>query len=92
MSRTFEQFVKEVHDSCEGHAKRKNYTTQDINGDNQLANVLGILKIDHAHGIGEIIYKVAEFLRDPKPLLMVKTAGWAWIIWRSLPEEKKSPE
>lgn len=87
MPRTFEAFMHEVRDSCEGHAKRKNYTTNGIDGDNQLLKVCVTLGIHKHHAIGEIIYKCAEFLTTPKPLLMVKVAGWAWTIWREMPEE-----
>lgn len=87
MARTFEQFVAEVKDSVENHAKRKNYTTGDVNDHNQLASALNELGIHHQHSIGEIVYKCAEFLKDPKPLLMIKVAGWAWIIWKYLPEK-----
>ena len=88
MPKTFDDFIKEVRDSCETHAKRKNYTDEDIDGRNQLVNVMQILGLSAPHGVGEIIYKCAEFLKTPRPLLMVKVAGWAWIIWRGLPEEK----
>ena len=86
MARTFEAFVKEVKDSCEAHAKRKNYAQGNVDDDNQLAGFISSLKIHNPHAIGEIICKCVEFLKDPKPLLVVKIAGWAWMIYKYLPE------
>ncbi len=66
----------------DNHAKRKNYTKNDADGDNQLASVMTLLGIAAPHGIGEIIYKCAEFLKTPRKVLLVKIAGWAFILWR----------
>jgi len=41
-----------------------------------------LLGIAAPHGIGEIIYKCAEFLKTPRKVLLVKIAGWAFILWR----------
>jgi hypothetical protein len=82
LARTFEQFVEAVRDSCESHAKRKNYTTEGIDGENQLLRICALLNIDKQHGIGEIIYKCAEYLTNPREVLLIKIAGWAYILWR----------
>ena len=87
--KTFEEFVANVKASCEQHAQRKNYSKSDVNGDNQLLSVMTTLGIHFPHAVGEIIYKCAEFLKTPRPVLMEKIAGWAWTIWRELPEEEK---
>jgi hypothetical protein len=87
--RTFEEFFKGVKDSCEGHAKRKNYTSGGVDDDNQLATVVRILGVSEHHAIGEIVYKCAEFLKAPtatKKILLEKIAGWAWILYRDLPD------
>lgn len=87
MARTFEEFAAAVKESCEVHAQRKNYTTDGIDGDNQLLNICVSLGIHNQHSIGEIIYKCAEFLRAPRPVIMEKVAGWAFVVWRTLPPE-----
>jgi hypothetical protein len=79
---SFDAFFSAVRDSCENHAKRKNYTTNDINGPNQLFTIMQTLGINKAHSVGEIIYKCAEYLKTPRRVLMEKVAGWAWIVWR----------
>lgn len=87
MSKTFAEFTEAVKDSCEGHAKRKNYTTEGVDGNNQLLNVCTMLGIHDQHGIGEIIYKAVEYLKAPpatKKILLEKVAGWAFVLWREL--------
>jgi hypothetical protein len=88
--RTFEQFMQAVRESCEKHAQRKGYTDGGIDGPNQLLGVCSALGIHHQHSIGEIIYKAAEFLRTPRPVLLEKISGWAWMIWRTMPAEEES--
>lgn len=79
---SFETFAAAVRDSCEGQAKRKGYTDSDANGPNQLAEVGRLLNFEPEHGIGEIVYKCAEYLRNPREVLLVKIAGWAFILWK----------
>ena len=80
--RTFEEYAALVLDSCESQAKRKGYTDNDIGGDNKLAQVTAILGIGRAHGIGEIIYKAVEYLKNPREVLLIKISGWCFILWR----------
>jgi hypothetical protein len=85
----FEEFTKAVRDSVEQHALRKNYTVNDANGSNQLADICKRLEIHEEHGVGEIIYKAAEFLKAPKEtkkLLCTKIAGWAFVLYRNTDE------
>jgi hypothetical protein len=87
MAKTFDQFVAAVRDSVDNHAKRKNYTTKGVDGENQLLKVCTTLGIHEHHAIGEIIYKSAEFLKAPqatKKVLLEKIAGWAFVLWREL--------
>lgn len=87
MQKSFEQFVAAVKDSCEGHAQRKNYTSEGVDGDNQLLKVCVLLGIHDQHAIGEIIYKAVEYLKAPLPtkrILLEKIAGWAFVLWREL--------
>lgn len=80
--RTFEEFSKQVRESCELHARRKGYTESDVDGPNRALQITSIAGISTAHGIGEIIYKALEYLKSPRELLLVKMAGWCYIIWR----------
>ncbi len=87
MDKTFEAFTKAIRDSVENHAKRKNYTTEGADGENQLLKVCHLLGIHEQHAIGEIIYKAAEYLKAPQPtkkLLAEKMAGWCFMLWREL--------
>ena len=93
MAKRFEEFLEAVRDSVEGQAKRKNYTKNDVNGENQLSEVGRLLEFEPQHGIGEIVYKCAEYLKNPREVLLIKIAGWAGVLWMrhhgSLEEETK---
>lgn len=80
--KSLQSFLAQIKDSVENHAKRKNYTKNDADGENQLAGIMTMLGIGVPHAIGEIIYKCAEFLKTPRKVLLVKIAGWAFILWR----------
>lgn len=81
MARTFESFLEAVRASVDEHAKRKNYTDNGVSGENKLAEVGRLLEFEPQHGIGEIVYKCAEYLRNPREVLLEKIAGWAGILW-----------
>jgi hypothetical protein len=81
MAKRFEDFLEAVRDSVEGQAKRKNYTKNDVNGENQLSEVGRLLEFEPQHGIGEIVYKCAEYLKNPREVLLIKIAGWAGVLW-----------
>lgn len=82
MDRTFDAFMALVKDSCEGQANRKGYTKGKIDAPNQLTEVATLLEFEPQHGIGEIVYKCAEYLKNPREVLLVKIGGWAYILWR----------
>lgn len=84
--RTFEQFMQAVRDSCEAYAQKKGYTVEDVNGSNQLLDITRALGINNQHGIAEIIYKCVEFLKEPREVLLVKIAGWSYILWKAFTE------
>lgn len=89
--RSFKAFVQAVQDSCEGHARRKNYCAGGVDDGNQLLTFLAQYGLHEPHAIGEIIYKAVEMMKAPGPtkkILCEKIAGWAWTIWKELPEEK----
>lgn len=80
--RTFENFMQAVKDSCETHAQRKGYTTGGVNDCNQLLVVTKTLGINNQHGVAEILYKCVEYLKEPREVLLIKVAGWAYILWK----------
>jgi hypothetical protein len=80
--RTFEKFFEQVRESVDSQAKRKGYTEKNIDEENRLAAIMKLLGIQVPHGIGEIIYKVTEYLKNPREVLLVKIAGWCYILWR----------
>lgn len=75
-------FLEEVKDSCTNHAERKGYTTTvgrdagDIFG-----STLTQTGIAQAHALGEIWAKWLEYNKEPRRVLAVKIAGWAWRLW-----------
>ena len=81
MAKRFEEFLEAVRDSVEGQAKRKNYTKNGVDGENQLIEVGRLLEFEPQHGIGEIVYKCAEYLKNPREVLLIKIAGWAGVLW-----------
>lgn len=82
MKASLDEFLEAVRDSVESHAKRKNYTDHGADGENKLVTIMAAMGIGVPHGIGEIVYKCTEYLRNPREVLLVKIAGWAFIIWR----------
>lgn len=85
--RTLDGFFALVRDSVEGQAKRKGYTDNDIDGPNKLADITKLIGIQTAHGVGECIYKLVEYLKNPREVLLVKVGGWMYILWKSHTEE-----
>lgn len=89
MQTSFEAFSKEVKDSIENHAHRKNYLPegQSVNEANPLQAFMLALGINTGHNIGELIYKAVEYVKHPRRVLMVKAAGWAYLEWRNCDKE-----
>jgi len=79
---SFEAFAAAVRESVDGHAKRKGYTKNDADGPNDLCEMAELLGVEPHHAIGEIVYKCKEYLINPREVLLVKIAGWAYILWR----------
>lgn len=87
-SNSFEAFTRAVRDSVESHAQRKGYRrTDDASGPNELADFMHSIQLSdkvtlgQAHAAAEVIYKAVEFLQDPRPVVLEKISGWAWIAW-----------
>ena len=83
----FEQFTKEMRESCEIHAKRKGYSNGGVDGDNHLAEFKWKIGLEPQHSIGEIIFKCIEYLAHPRRILLVKIASWAYMLYRYGPED-----
>lgn len=83
---SFDAFMSAVRSSVDDHAKRKNYSDNGPDGHNKLLVVMRELDIHKAHACGEIVYKVAEYLRAPRRVMLEKIAGWAYVIWREYPD------
>src|ERR1700675_1681062 len=77
----FEEFLEAVRDSVEGQAKRKNYSENGLAGENKLGEVGRLMELEPQHGLGEIVYKCAEYLKNPREVLLIKIAGWAGVLW-----------
>lgn len=85
---SFEDFTNAVRESVEAHAKRKGYRrTSESSGPNELADFMRSIQLSdkvtlgQAHAAAEIVYKAIEFLQDPRPVVLEKISGWAWIAW-----------
>lgn len=86
MERTFAAFMEEVLGSLEGHAERKGYNVTGADGPNDLFED-GIRAGDEpAHALGEIRYKCKEMLHEPRAVLPIKIAAWAFLLWRYCPD------
>lgn len=77
--RSFDAFMANVRSSLDEHAKRKNYAAL---GRLELADVTHSLGIGRQHGVGEIIYKAAEYSLTPRRVILEKIAGWAFKLWQ----------
>jgi hypothetical protein len=86
-AKSFDIFMENVRSSVGEHAERKGYSHGGPDGGNQLLQVDELLGIRVAHGIGEIVYKSAEYLRTPRRVLLEKIAGWAFCLWREHKDE-----
>ena len=83
---TFDAFVDEMKGQLTAKAQSKNYAL-DLDGPNRLYESVQRMTGDsHAHGCGEIIYKVNRFLspgaRGGDPEDIIKVACWAFLVWK----------
>ncbi len=79
---SLDQFLAEVRDSCTNHAERKGYTVaQNSDSGDVFGPVLKMLGVSKDHAFGEIIAKLIEYKKEPRRVLAVKIAGWAWRLW-----------
>ena len=78
---TQEDFLNEIRDTCTGFAARKGYTNGGPEESNDLGPILKGMGVARDHGVGEIIAKCAEFRREPRRVVAMKIAGWAWRMW-----------
>jgi hypothetical protein len=79
---SLDTFLEEVRDSCTNHAERKGYTnSQGSDAGDVLGQTLSLFDVAREHSIGEILTKLLEYKREPRRVLAVKIAGWAWRLW-----------
>jgi hypothetical protein len=79
---SLDTFLAEVKDSCTNHAERKGYTkAQNSDAGDVFGPVLKMLGVAKDHAFGEIIAKLIEYKKEPRRVLAVKIAGWAWRLW-----------
>ncbi len=83
--RTFAEFQRLVKESLEEHAQRKGYNRNGADGENLLYEFTAKVGAEPGHTIGEVIYKLVEFLHQPREVLLIKGAGWLYLLWRHLP-------
>lgn len=83
---SLDEFFAEVRSSCTEHAKRKGYTDGGADDQDKLGPILASIGVTVDHGIGEIIAKLVEYRNTPRRLLLVKAAGWCWVMWRRTKE------
>jgi hypothetical protein len=81
--------MKEVKESLEEHAARKGYNKAKIDDPNPLYEGEVSVGSEPGHSVGEIRYKAAEYVEEPREVLPVKIAGWAYLLWRYTPEMRK---
>lgn len=79
---SFQAFTQAVHDSVTAHAKRKGYTKNEVDGQNDLIEIDKLMGTHVHHCIAEIVYKAKEYLSCPRRVLLEKIAGWSFILWR----------
>lgn len=80
--KNFEGFVSLIRDCVDGQAKRKGYTANGADGDNQLYRFTQSIGASSGHSMGEIIYKATEYMSLPREVLLLKIAGWAYLEWK----------
>lgn len=79
---SLESFLAEVRDSCTNHAERKGYTAQQGSDEGDIfGQILRLTGVAKDHAFGEIVAKLLEYKKQPRRVLAVKIAGWAWRLW-----------
>lgn len=87
--KTFAEFCKVVKESLEEHAARKGYHKKSIDEPNALYESEVAVGSEPGHTIGEIRYKAAEYMEEPRDVLPIKIAGWCYLLWRYTPQLRK---
>jgi hypothetical protein len=85
MERTFAAFCEQVRESLEPQAHRKGYSDGGADGEQPLYDEGIELGDEPAHGWGEIRLKIREWFHEPRSVLLLKVAGWAFLTWRETP-------
>ncbi len=91
---TFDEFISQMHEFCGGTAASKGYNSTGVDGHNTVYHFVQeeVSMGTHAHGLGEIIYKVLRYQRRRNPEDLIKIAAWAFLVWKHHVEEEGSGE
>lgn len=81
-TRSLDSFFALVRDSLEGQAKRKGYNETGPDAENKLYEFTKHIGASAGHSIGEIIYKATEYMKQPREVLLIKIAAWAYLEWK----------
>ena len=81
-TRNFDSFMSLVRDSVDGQAARKGYTANGADGDNALYRFTKEIGVSDGHSIGEMIYKLVEYVKEPREVILIKVAGWSFLMWK----------
>ena len=84
--KTFAVFMKRVQESLEVHAARKGYSKGAVDEPNPLYEGEIAIGSEPGHSVGEIRYKAAEYMEEPREVLLEKIAGWCFLLWRHTDE------
>ena len=82
--RGVEKFFHAVRESLETHAQRKGYNETGADGPNLLYELTKQIGASAGHSMGEIIYKATEYMKEPREVLLIKIAAWAFLEWKYL--------
>lgn len=80
--RTMAEFFRLIDDSLGAHASRKGYSDAGADGTNKLYEFTQSIGASAGHSCGEIIYKMTEYMKEPREVLLIKAAAWAFLEWK----------
>ena len=82
LDRTFDRFAEQVRESLEKYACSKGYNDKGTDGQNLLYELTKQAGLSAGHSMGEIVYKAVEYGKEPREVLLIKIAAWAFLEWK----------
>ena len=84
MSIRFDDFCQQIKDILDAKSAGKGYNEQGAEGRNDLYDFIEkfIGPVQHAHALGEIVYKVVRYAKKQDPEDLEKIAAWAYLIYK----------